>query len=59
MKKETKTNYYKNGKKVHETPYINDKVHGLSIWWYKNGNKYSETTFKNDIEHGTIIGFNY
>jgi len=59
MKKETKIDYYNNGKKAYETPYINDNRHGLEIWWYKNGNKYSETTFKNDIEHGTIIGFNY
>jgi len=59
MKTETKTQYHSNGKKHYEVPYINDKVHGLSIWWYENGNKYSETPFKKSIRHGVKIRFKY
>jgi len=39
MKTETKTQYYPNGKKMYETPYVNNHVHGLAIWWYENGKK--------------------
>jgi len=59
MRKETKTNYYKNGKKAHETPYINNRIHGLQIGWWPNGDKWYETPYKNNLEHGTIIDFNY
>jgi len=27
------------GNKQFETPYVNNKIHGLQIGWHKNGNK--------------------
>jgi len=59
MKKEIKTNYHSNGNRSYEISYVNDKIHGLRIWWYPNGNKSSETTYKNNLEHGSSIYFNY
>jgi len=59
MKTEIKTDYYSNGNKVIETPYINDKIHGLRNWWYSNGNKWYEIPYKNNIQHGSEIEFKY
>jgi len=59
MKKETRTSYYPSGNKMFEDTYINDKIHGLGIWWHSNGGKWDEATYKNNIEHGTRIVFNY
>ena len=59
MKKETKTTYYSNGKKASETPYVNDKKHGLRIGWHYSGEKWYETPYKNDLQHGAEIYFNY
>ena len=57
MKKETITQHYSNGNKSCETPYVNEKVHGLRIVWYSNGKKSSEIPYKNNIQHGSRIDF--
>jgi len=59
MKKETQTHYYENGNKASETPYVNNQIHGLEIWWYENGKKWDEIPHKNNIEHGSMVEFKY
>jgi len=51
MKKQNRieTEYYQNGNKSSETPYVNGKIHGLQIYWYENGNKSSKTLYFNGI----------
>ena len=58
-KNRIETSYWSNGNKQYETPYVNDKAHGLRIWWYSNGNKDCETPYKKDIQHGSRIEFRY
>jgi len=59
MKTETKIEYYSNGNKSCETPYVNDKAHGLAILWHSNGNKWYEILYKSNIQHGSEIEFKY
>jgi len=44
---------------MYETPYVNNKIHGLYKWWYNNGKKCEENLFKNDFQHAVNISFNY
>jgi len=53
------TSYWLNGKKASETPYVNNRIHGLRIVWYSNGSKWCETPFKNNLQHGSNIEFRY
>ena len=52
MKTKIETDTYPNGKKMHETPYVNGKAHGLVTWWHENGQKWHEIPFVNGQQYG-------
>ena len=51
----TVINYFENGKKESEVPYVNGKKHGTRIMYYEDGSKRSESPHVDGIAHGTAI----
>jgi len=49
---EVKKHYYKSGALERETPYVNEKVHGLAKWYYESGALWADTPYVNGERHG-------
>jgi antitoxin component YwqK of YwqJK toxin-antitoxin module len=49
---EIRKDYYDSGEIKCETPYINNKAHGIEKWYYKSGQIESEIPFINDKRTG-------
>ncbi len=43
---------HSNGMVISKIPYMNDKKHGLEIWWYEDGTKWTEAMWKAGKMHG-------
>ncbi len=50
----TEITRYPNGAPECKTPYVNDKAHGVEIWWWNNGQKSSEIMRKDGKRHGVV-----
>lgn len=50
---------YPDGNKKSECNYINNKKHGLCVYYYANGNKSSECMYKNDVVDGLYIDYHF
>ena len=57
MKTEIKKEYYQNGKLCSETPYKNDKRHGIRKFYYENGKLKSSMNCLNGRIYGIYITF--
>ena len=51
----TKVEYYENGSKNTETPYLDGKKHGMEIRYYDDGTKWSENSYVDGQKHGKSI----
>ena len=52
-----KIDYFKDGSKRIETPYVDGEKHGTVIWYYQDGSTYSENPHVNGKKHGMKIGY--
>ncbi|MEL0120698.1 MAG: hypothetical protein VXB01_17320 [Opitutae bacterium] len=48
-----KVEYYEDGSKKSETPYVNEKKNGLHIAYYEDGTKMAEIPYVDGNKHGT------
>ena len=51
-KKTVDIDYYRNGNKSHEIPYLNGNIHGLVRLWHLNGQLLVASNYKNGHRHG-------
>jgi antitoxin component YwqK of YwqJK toxin-antitoxin module len=62
MSKEKKVqwevDYWSNGQKKCETPWVNKQPHGIETWWYEDGHKDLERTWVNGELHGIETWWN-
>ena len=49
--------YYEDGLKYSETPFVNGKEHGMEITYHEDGSKTWETPYVDGKEHGTQIWY--
>ena len=52
-----KVEYYEDGSKKSETPYVNEKKNGLHIAYYEDGTKMAEIPYVDGNKHGTYIAY--
>ena len=49
--------YYKDGSKEYEIPYVNGIQHGTASMYYEDGSKWYEALWVNGKRHGTLISY--
>jgi antitoxin component YwqK of YwqJK toxin-antitoxin module len=47
-----KREYWDNGQKEYEVPFVNGQRHGIATWWWDNGKKKYEVPYVNGQQHG-------